>query len=467
MDKWKLCKDLILLEKEEKLLLANGASFNPLYFPEGKEYILSFINNLKNSNPKNIENNFPDRDKIIDLLSAHHILIKNPQKKDIKPEMPDFNQKRKGASLYLLLSQSCNLSCIYCLDGKGTYKKDKALMMTEKVAFKAVEKTLESIKDSGHLNIIFFGGEPLLNWPLAKKTILKCENDFKRRYNKIRLTYHITSNLFHLPKDLMNWAEKYNITFLCDIDGPEKIHNLLRPQKNKKGSFEKVCKNVKDLSSRGFKVSLRATVTSHNQDYMVETALIHKELGAVSTAFATLNPVNSDEIILPPEWSPEPQKYIDGLKKIMEKDIWKINEIFPLNDYERRIVNRSRMLTGCGAAHGNTPAVSVTGDIYPCIYWVGIPSLKTGNVFDEKPYYSSPVIKKLMKKLHIDYTRDCQNCSWRYFCAGGCPVHKISVLENPLAGEETVKYSNSINCITSKGILEYILWKKADEAYKK
>jgi len=34
-------------------------------------------------------------------------------------------------SLYLLLSQSCNLGCIYCLNGKRTYRTGRNLQMAE------------------------------------------------------------------------------------------------------------------------------------------------------------------------------------------------------------------------------------------------------------------------------------------------------------------------------------------------
>jgi len=456
------------LERGKKLLLASADEFNPLYFPEGKEYIKEFIKDIKEKNIESIHEKFPDSETLINLLLSHKILVPFSQKKrKEKPSLPSLKDKSQGASLYLLISQSCNLSCIYCLDGKSTYEKNGNLMMTEEVAFRAIEKTLQNIRAGGNLDIIFFGGEPLLNWPMTKKIIIRCEEYFKPRYKDINLHYHTTSNLFLIPEDLIEWAKKYKMTFLCDIDGPPEIHNLLRPGKDGKGSFDKTAENVKLLASAGLKVSLRATVTSHNQDYMTETAKIHRDLGGAGSAFVNLNPVNSDKLILPSEWNPDPKKYLKGLKEIIEKGIWDSKYVFPVNDYEKRLEFRCKMLTGCGAAYGKTATVTVRGDIFPCIYWVGIASLKIGNVFDEENYYTSPVLKKLIEKLHIDYVKGCRRCKWRYFCAGGCPVHKISIEENPLAGEETIKYANSINCIISRGLLDYLLWKKAEEAYKK
>ena len=78
---------------------------------------------------------------------------------------------------------------------------------------------------------MFFGGEPLSNWPLVKEIILHTE-DLKKKHEGKLVKYHVTANLSLLPADLIEWAKKYNVTFLCDVDGPPEIHDRCRPFKN-------------------------------------------------------------------------------------------------------------------------------------------------------------------------------------------------------------------------------------------
>lgn len=462
-----LCRDLIKLERgKEELLLVNSRNFNPLYFPSGQKYIKAFLKNFETSSRENLQKSFPDAEKLLNLLIFHNIIIQTEEKETEDENMVYSEEKLSGITLYLLISQSCNMGCIYCLDGKKTYGQEQEIMMPEGVALNAIENCLNNIKRKGRLEIVFFGGEPLLNWELVKKIIIKCEQAFKKIYRDIKFHYHITSNLTLLPYDLVEWAKKYKFTFLCDIDGPEELHNMLRPMQDGTGSYDITVKNIKTLCKNNLKINLRTTVTSHNQNYMTEIALLHKDLGAASTAFVNLNPVNSDEEILPDTWYPDPFEYLKGLINIIDRGIWKIEDIFPVNDFYKRMITGKKLLRACGAPYGRTITVDVKGNIFPCIYWVGINSLKIGNIFDKTLYSSSPVLKNLMKKLHIDYTERCKKCSWRYICAGGCPVHKISIMENQKASKIAIKYANSINCITAKGLLEHLLWKKAEEAFR-
>jgi len=140
--------------------------------------------------------------------------------------------------------------------------------MQRDVAFRSVERCLEGLDAQGSLEIIFFGGEPLLNWPLAKDVITHCEKRLKTEHPDKELKYHLTTNLSFMPDDLIAWAKKYNITFPCDVDGPEAIHNRCRPFKDGRPSHEIITGNIRRLVDEGLKVDLRATVTALNQDHL-------------------------------------------------------------------------------------------------------------------------------------------------------------------------------------------------------
>lgn len=465
-----LTRNLIMLEKgREELLLVNSFESLPLYIKKGREYIKNFLDAVKElGTVESINQAFPGDTELLDLLMNHRIVI-HPGDESNRVDEADISfdkqakDEKPGMSLYLLLSQSCNLGCIYCLNGRKTYKKDANLKMKEEVAYKSVERCLDSLSAGGKLEVVFFGGEPLLNWPLAKKIITYCENNLTERRKDKEIHYHITSNLTMLPKDLIEWAKRYNITFLCDIDGPADIHNECRPYKNGKASHDRTVKNIARLNRAGLKVALRSTLTRRNQGHMLEIAKHHKELGAIGCAFVPLNPVNSDEDILPETMMPSIKTMTKGLAKVYKSKVWEAKDLFPFNVYASHLHGGSRSVMGCGAPYGNTPVVDVNGDVYPCIYLVGIKRFYLGNILNDN-YPISKVLDWMMEFLHVDNVAECKECAWRYICGGGCPVGKLTVFENHLASRKTVQYCNGIRCDYTKKVIELLLWDLAKEA---
>ena len=72
--------------------------------------------------------------------------------------------------------------------------------------------------------------------------------------------------------------------------------------------------------------------------------------------------------------------------------------------------------------------------------------------------------RRMLDLIHVDHTDECKNCRWRYLCGGGCPVLRLTVLENNRASETMVNYCRQIYCDYSRKILELLLWRKGEEA---
>lgn len=459
-------ENILMLERgREELLLANYLDLRPLYINKGRNYIKTFLEAVPELGTcKKISKRFPDDAGLLDMLIQHRIIVPRDPTYNIAPETPQLSFNNiKGMSLYLLLSQSCNMGCVYCLNGTETYQRDKDLMMSKEIAFKSVDRCLDSINPDGWLEVIFFGGEPLLNWPLAKETVLYCEKSLKERHAGKKIKYHLTSNLSILPDDLIEWATKYDFTFLCDVDGPKKIHDRCRPFKDGASSHDIVVKNIDRLNQAGLQVFLRSTVTSLNHDHLPEISRYHKEIGGKTSAFVPLNPFNSDEDILDERLLPLPQKLIEGMTEIYKSRIWNEGEIYPFNTYRSRLMPGARTVQGCGAPHGNTPVVTVNGDVYPCIYLVGINRFYMGNIMDES-YPDRTVLQRMYDFLHVDQREDCKECSWRYICSGACPLGRLMLWNNPAASEKVRNYCNEIKCDYTRQIFELLLWERGEQA---
>jgi sulfatase maturation enzyme AslB (radical SAM superfamily) len=127
-----LTKNLIILEKgKDELLLVNSIDPRPLYIKRGRDYIKRFLESVKALHvAEKIKRAYPQDIELLNMLMDHRIIITSAdQEKGLDKTDMAYDKKarddKSGVSLYLLLSQSCNLGCIYCLNGIKTYKKDK------------------------------------------------------------------------------------------------------------------------------------------------------------------------------------------------------------------------------------------------------------------------------------------------------------------------------------------------------
>ena len=466
----KVAVDLIRLEKEGTLLLFNPLQLKPVLVRRGREFIDGVIETVgtRPFSRNQLIARWPDEAEVVDFLINHHILV-DVSESGIAPESgcPEkgLRDKTTGMSLYLLLSQDCNLGCIYCLNGSRTYRKSEQPMMPEEVAFQAVARCAERILPGGYLEVAMFGGEPLLNWDLAKKTIDYAESVLKHRYPEIEFRYHITSNLSFLPVDFIERVKKHGMTVLVDIDGVGGIHDACRPFKGGRSSHGIIAANVRTLVEAGIAVSLRTTVTALNQDQMEETARHHFELGGNGTAFVPVNVVNSDEDLLADELIPDIDRMIESLLKVQTLGDWSLERLFPFSVFRAKIQPGNHCVLGCGAPYGNTPVVDVNGDVYPCIYLVGIGKYRQGNVMDGS--YPDPAVpERMSRELNVDRREDCKSCSWRYLCGGGCPVQMLSMAGRQDLSPKARDYCERVNCEYTKKVLEVLLWEYADQAVR-
>ncbi len=464
----KIADELIVFERgHDELLLANNIDLQPLYVKEGRRYILEFLKAAAELGPyRKIIAAYPHEANLLDVLLEYGILTplgydkrkKKLEKTSAKPK----SGKRMTISLYLLMSQSCNMTCVYCLDGKQTYQTDKNLRMSKEIAFRSIERCLGEIDEQGCLEVIFFGGEPLLNWPLAREVITHCEKCLSHLPPGRQRQYHFTSNLSFLPSDLIEWAKKFDISFLCNIDGPPAIHDRCRPFQNGRGSHEATARNIRLISQAGLRIDLRATVTALNQDHLLEVVEHHKALGGMSSALCTVNPINSDESILPGSLLPSPDKVIRGMADVYRSKLWKDCELYPFNIYAPRFRAESLTVVGCGAPYGHVVVVDAHGDVYPCIYLVGIKRFHMGSMMDAS-YPRTGLLERLYDQLHVDHLEDCKQCSWRYLCGGSCPLGRLTISNHPNATAEVKTYCKQIRCDVTQRALELLLWEKATE----
>lgn len=169
-------------------------------------------------------------------------------------------------------TEACNLKCTYCCYGNYytdyDSRNDKNLNIT--TGFRVLDYLIplwNSNLNSSYkqkINISFYGGEPLLNFPFINK-IVKYADQIKLKRHKF--VFNITTNGTLLDK-YMDFLKEKDFEILISLDGSEK-NNVYRLFHNGKSSFKKVFSNIMLLKNKYptyFKNKIQFNAVLHNKN---------------------------------------------------------------------------------------------------------------------------------------------------------------------------------------------------------
>ena len=156
---------------------------------------------------------FIEKNKLKDLKNFHlskeetDILIKNgiyESSVDMEEIYENLEnnirlQSKIPVIMYLNVSTFCNLACKYCYIETSPLSQESYLKMSSEVAKVAVDKFLSTVERTNvqSSEIIFYGGEPLMNWEVVKKVIKHVRNS---KFSNLKLTLITNGTL--LTKDI-------------------------------------------------------------------------------------------------------------------------------------------------------------------------------------------------------------------------------------------------------------------------
>lgn len=183
--------------------------------------------------------------------------------------------------LILQVTQNCNLKCRYCIysgDGILSRKHNKKNMSWD-IAKRTIDFFTKNSKFSDCINISFYGGEPMLNFDLIKKSVEYCNNLL---FDK-RIIYQITINGTILKDEHIKFFNENNFELTISLDGPAELHNINRRfATNGNGSHDVIYKNLKRIHTdypeyyKSIKIN---AVSEQDRDFnMVESYFSDDEL---------------------------------------------------------------------------------------------------------------------------------------------------------------------------------------------
>lgn len=186
---------------------------------------------------------------VVEKYKRLGIFIDNPVKIIEHPATDTLEYQANYMCQHLMLqvTQQCNLRCEYCAySGMYDNRVHSSKRMDFTLAKKAIDFFIEHGRESKRLTLGFYGGEPLLEFPLIKQ----CMDYMAKQIEGKEIHYAITTNGTLLNDEIGDYFAKHNVSLAISLDGSKKEHDLHRRFRNGAGSFDVIMNNIKRLKER-------------------------------------------------------------------------------------------------------------------------------------------------------------------------------------------------------------------------
>ncbi len=327
------------------------------------------------------------------------------------------NEEIKSGSLVnklrLNVSQACNMRCAYCyVDEKDLTHNDA--LMTWNTAKKATNNFFTLLRQHDHkfCTIRFFGGEPLLNWPVINHIL----DHIQIKKQGISVHFILNTNGTIYSQKIADILAEHRVGIAISLDGTQKEHNLFRRFKSGQSTYKIIIQHIENFLNTGCILGIETTMGNHN---IFGLKGLIDQISLWNTTYKTCIPLSFQHLAIVNK---------TDLDTIKVKQ--KIKHLIALIEYAQQ----KRVKANTGMAHfsinalkgqrntgrycramGGEICVYPNGDIYPCAAL----KIKLGNINDLTAVFTSAPYQTLANRTAGNIPV-CKGCEIEAFCAGGC-----------------------------------------------
>lgn len=385
---------------------------------------------LESDEPELVEAAEAIKEQFADLQECGYLAPKRVERIEHPATSQVENYLNRGVQkLTLQVTQNCNLRCKYCIYSENSNLNQRSHsnnVMSWETAKRAIDFYRDHSADMESASIGFYGGEPLLAFPLIKNAVEYAEEIFEGR----EIIYAMTTNATLMTDEMIDFmlAHKFKLTF--SVDGPKSVHDKNRVFRDGSGSYDTMMKNIQlayDKDPQKLKDAMINMVVEGSQDYqelltlfnepaLVNTTVRHSFIEedniAQRPSSEFITEYNYDRFLTLFEYfrGPKNKTYTN---KLMEQNILS----FSLNvgNFTTRVVQFTANPSGSCIPGKMRLFVNYAGDFYPCEkvnenQVVKIGSLDSGFDFDK--------VRAVINVGRLDEEK-CKNC-WTLALCGTC-----------------------------------------------
>lgn len=350
----------------------------------------------------------------------------------------------------LILTNHCNLACVYCY---GDYGPTKKVMMTEKIAHAAIDYIAECAQKKGGNNLIYanmFGGEPTQAWNVMVNATNYLKDKAKTINCRSRVTIS-TNGCMNFQK--AEWLALNMDRIAISIDGDKEVQDAQRS--NSFNTVFRVAKRIYELAPN--KLRFRSTVSEFSVDRLpVIVEFLSKNFPGCHQAYEALFGIGrgQNSKFGAPSYSKFFERYLESLpvaEKYGSKLRTSILNLGGINTEFCGIAGRNFMIAPDGKCTTCNRMSENTSSDNPFIYGHFDSEISKWS-FDDKSYQK-------MKDFSSKSILECQNCYAFSSCRGDCSANKSII--DPSDFWKTKSYRCEEIKKFVKDILLYVLEKES------
>lgn len=324
------------------------------------------------------------------------------------PAVPSFAESHT-LTAWLHVSNACNLACPYC------YVRKSASAMDERTGIAAVDAVMRSAVKHGFstVKLKYAGGEASLN-----RDLVLCLDGYARsRAAELGLGFDavLLTNGLKLPLAFVDALQASGVRIMISLDGMAAAHDAQRPTVAGKPSFRSVEKTIERLVAVGYPPHLSVTITARNAAGVADVVRFALDRGLTfslnffrdNDCAATFSDLRYADAVM-----------IDGLRAAFAV----IEENLPPWSMLGSVLDRGQLLQArqrpCGVGQDYV-VIDHEGSVAKCHMEI---ERTLGDVFRDDPLLLVRDDTRTTLNLLVDEKEGCRDCSWRYWCSGGCPV---------------------------------------------
>lgn len=397
----------------------------------------------------------------INALCEARVLNEEPNKDDAIIEY--FRRSIPGSKIkiaYFILAESCNLSCKYCFENAPLATTDEPLLMNERTALESLDfferQLIKNGKDSEDdaKDIIFYGGEPLLNLTVLRKILSEIT---LRRKSKpelwVDVGLSIVTNGTLLTEEVAKELSHNNVSISISVDGPKEITDASRCRADGKSAFDTIIRGIEACKKAEVQFGLSVTLSDAAVNNFKPVIEFIDKTKPSSLGF---NLLMNDGSLVGPGYDRKAAKFlIDAFTKFRQSGM-----------YEDRMMRKVKSFVksevypfDCGACGGNQVVFSPTGKAGICHGYLHdkkyFPTSVAEKDFDPQ---KDGVYQEWAKRSPL-FMEECQSCEALGICGGGCPMNA-----DILSG--SIWKMDERFCVHARATLKWLVWDLFEKASK-
>ncbi|HET9493157.1 MAG TPA: PqqD family peptide modification chaperone [Chloroflexia bacterium] len=386
------------------------------------------------------------------------------RKPNLKPQYPGRAATvapSRLSELYVFVTNDCNLRCTHCYVSSGDLVPENEMTTDD------LYRLIDEARDLGVQRFYFTGGEPfmrrdifdLIEYVCSESELVILTN--ATFFNKSKLA-RLTEVARAINGDAAdNFDRPLRLNLQISVDGPDaELHEMVRGPR----TFNRTIQGIRDLVSIGLTPVVSTVITTHNMDRMAETTRMLGGLGVKEHHILWLQErgraYDNNDLLIPPA---RVTRIMRELREVASELGMVIDNETSLRVRVRGKAMRKTDLCNCGY---ESLDVFSDGQVYPCVWFSGAPSLACGSVRERSLrdiWLNSPILQEI-RANSVQHREGCNECHLKFICGGGtnCSSYFDSLATR---GKGSFQAAEPY-CETFMDLTHDLLWEQASQGVK-